>query len=188
MVRGPRVHAHSLRVPGSYIDAMYERTGALDPRFFRGSGTGQAAAFISGCITLIAQEYPAISPDQVKQLLTSTTSPLPAADPQAQGHGLVNMRNVAGAGPIATSQAFTRSRRPEPWKVPAAQTGGTAGHVLRRGQPAGTLSEADGLAGGRRRWCRAIACFGLWKTWTSQWSSGFAASGTRLLMSSFLIG
>jgi serine protease AprX len=105
----PGVHVQSLRVPGSYIDATYGATGAIDGRFFRGSGTSQGAAFISGCLALVAQKYPSITPDQAKQLLASTTSPLGAADRQAQGSGLVNMRNVAGKAPVTSTQSFPRS-------------------------------------------------------------------------------
>lgn len=105
----PGAHLQSLRVPGSYIDNTYASTGAIDARFFRGSGTSQAAAFISGCLALVMQKYPTLTPDQAKALLTRTASPLKAADPQAQGTGLVNMRNVAGAQPAATTQTWTPS-------------------------------------------------------------------------------
>jgi len=105
----PGAHVQSLRVPGSYIDNTYGGTGAIDSRFFRGSGTSQAAAFISGCLALTMQKYPNLTPDQAKALLISSASPLKAADPRAQGAGLVNMRNVAGAQPTAMTQTWTRS-------------------------------------------------------------------------------
>jgi len=56
-------------VPGSYVDSTYASTGAIDSRFFRGSGTGQAAAFVSGALALILQKYPALTPDQAKAML-----------------------------------------------------------------------------------------------------------------------
>jgi serine protease AprX len=93
----PGAHVQSLRVPGSYVDAQYAGTGAIDGRFFRGSGTSQAAAFVSGCVALMLQKNPAWTPDQVKALLMTGASPLPKADARGQGKGLVNMRNVAGA-------------------------------------------------------------------------------------------
>ena len=105
----PGAHVQSLRVPGSYIDTQYGTTGAIDSRFFRGSGTSQAAAFVSGSLALMFQKYPNLTPDQAKKMLTGTTSPLKAADPQAQGNGLINMRNVAGAAPATTSQTWPTS-------------------------------------------------------------------------------
>ncbi len=93
----PGAHVQSLRVPGSYVDTQYAGTGAIDGRFFRGSGTSQAAAFVSGSVALMLQKNPAWTPDQVKALLMTGASPLPKADARGQGKGLINMRNVAGA-------------------------------------------------------------------------------------------
>jgi serine protease AprX len=42
-------------------------------------------------------------------MLASSTSKLLAADVQAQGSGLLNMRNVAGAIPVKFSQTWTKS-------------------------------------------------------------------------------
>ncbi len=105
----PGVHVQSLRVPGSYIDSQYSATGAIGTRFFRGSGTSQAAAFVSGSLALMFQKYPNLTPDQAKNMLVTKTSKLPAADAQAQGSGLINMRNVAGAAPGTVSQTWTKS-------------------------------------------------------------------------------
>jgi len=67
----PGAHLQGLRDPGSYIDAN-NPTGQIDARFFRGSGTSQSAAIVSGAAALILQKYPNATPDQVKALLTST--------------------------------------------------------------------------------------------------------------------
>ncbi|MDQ3938785.1 MAG: S8 family serine peptidase, partial [Chloroflexota bacterium] len=80
----------SLRVPGSQLDVAHPE-GRVNARFFKGSGTSQAAAVISGAAALIVQQRPNISPDQLKQLLTSTAVSLPNADPIAQGAGMVNL-------------------------------------------------------------------------------------------------
>jgi serine protease AprX len=68
----PGVHVQGLRVPGSYVDVRYGDTGRIDGRFFRGSGTSQAAALTSGVVALVLQERPDLTPDQVKYLLTNT--------------------------------------------------------------------------------------------------------------------
>src|SRR5262249_35847924 len=67
----PGAHLQGLRDPGSYIDAN-NPNGQIDTRFFRGSGTSEAAAIVSGAAALILQKYPDATPDQVKALLTGT--------------------------------------------------------------------------------------------------------------------
>ena len=64
----PGVHIQGLRVPNSYIDLDYP-AGQLGDRFFRGTGTSQSAALVSGAVALVLQKYPAATPDQVKALL-----------------------------------------------------------------------------------------------------------------------
>jgi serine protease AprX len=62
----------SLRVTGSNIDTAYPgaRSGTT---LFRGSGTSQAAAVTSGAVALLLQAKPALTPDQVKNLLKRGT-------------------------------------------------------------------------------------------------------------------
>ena len=67
----PGKSLQGLRVPGSYIDQTYP-TGRINDRYFRGSGTSQAAALVSGAAALVIQQRPRITPDELKALLTST--------------------------------------------------------------------------------------------------------------------
>ena len=85
----------SLRVPGSYLDVAHPegRVGET-PRFFRGSGTSQAAAVVSGAAALVIQQRPNITPDRVKKLLTRTASRLLHADAQAQGAGMLDLKTA----------------------------------------------------------------------------------------------
>jgi serine protease AprX len=108
-VVAPGVHVQSLRVPGSYIDAQYAATGAIDARFFRGSGTSQAAAFVSGAAALLVQAHPGYTPDQIKDLLRKTTTRMSAADPKAQGQGLIQVDQANKTSPSTTPQGWTRS-------------------------------------------------------------------------------
>ncbi len=102
----PGTHIQSLRVPGSTIDTQYGATGAIDSRFFRGSGTSQSAAFVSGAVAQLLQMHQSWTPDQIKAVLTATAVRLPGADAQAQGAGLLNINAAVHATPALTQQAF----------------------------------------------------------------------------------
>ena len=94
----------SLRNPGSYIDEHHP-SGYVSDRFFKGSGTSQAAAVVSGAAALLLQERPSLTPDQVKYLLRSTAKPLQAADPVAQGKGMINVASASSAPAPTLAQA-----------------------------------------------------------------------------------
>jgi serine protease AprX len=88
----------SLRDPGGSVDETnpIARVGTT-PRFFKGSGSSQAAAIVSGAVATILQQHPELTPDQVKALLMQTAQPLPNADPVAQGAGLINLHKAREA-------------------------------------------------------------------------------------------
>jgi serine protease AprX len=67
----PGVHLQGLRVPNSYVDGRNPQA-VLGDRYFRGSGTSQSAAVVSGAAALVLQRYPQATPDQVKRLLTTS--------------------------------------------------------------------------------------------------------------------
>lgn len=94
----------SLRDAGSYLDETYP--GArIGSRFFRGSGTSQAAAVVSGAAALLLEQRPELTPDQVKALLTSTARPLQDADAVAQGAGTIDVHAaMAASTPTATQE------------------------------------------------------------------------------------
>jgi serine protease AprX len=105
----PGASLQGLRVPGSYADVTYGATAAIEDRFFRGSGTSQAAAVVSGAAALLLEQRPWLTPDQVKALLTRTARSLPAANAQAQGNGLVDVYAASQASAPLTVQTFLRS-------------------------------------------------------------------------------
>jgi serine protease AprX len=68
----PGTSIASLRDTGSYIDTNHPEGQVLADttgRLFRGSGTSQAAAVVSGSVALLLQDHPELTPDQVKGLL-----------------------------------------------------------------------------------------------------------------------
>ena len=97
----------SLRAPGSMIDAQHPagRVGTT-PRFFRGSGTSQAAAVVSGAAALVIQRRPWIKPDQVKALLMRTARSLPAANPRGQGAGMIDLKEARGRSTPFVTQTW----------------------------------------------------------------------------------
>jgi serine protease AprX len=65
----------SLRDPGSYADVNYPSARVGD-RYFKGSGTSQAAAVVSGATAVLLQKYPTLSPMQVMCYLRATGTPV----------------------------------------------------------------------------------------------------------------
>jgi serine protease AprX len=87
----PGAHVVSLRTPGSLIDQKFSSTGAVNSALFRGSGTSQAAAVVSGAAALIIEQRPTITPGRLKKLLAGTAAPLKGALKEAQGNGELNL-------------------------------------------------------------------------------------------------
>jgi serine protease AprX len=99
----------SLRAPGSHIDRSYPGGRVGDtPRLFRGSGTSQAAAVVSGAAALVIDQRPSIQPDQLKKLLRRTSFLLPNGN-AGQGSGLIDLRAAFGAATPPNGQAVAPS-------------------------------------------------------------------------------
>lgn len=98
----------SLRSPGSYLDSQFP-TAQVGERFFRGSGTSQAAAVVSGAAALLLEQRPELTPDQVKALLTGTARELPSATALTQGAGLVDLAAAKDAPTPDAVQTWERS-------------------------------------------------------------------------------
>jgi serine protease AprX len=103
-------HLQGLRVPNSYLDAAHPEA-VLGSRYFRGSGTSQAAAITSGTVALLLQKYPTLTPDQVKRFIATNTDPATGADPDPDywGSGKISLTRLATRTPAAYTQIFTRS-------------------------------------------------------------------------------
>jgi serine protease AprX len=88
----------SLRNPGSFVDVHYPEgriPGDTAQRFFRGSGTSQSAAVVSGAAALLLQQRPTMTPDQVKRLLMTSAEAMPAADAIDGGAGQLDVAKAA---------------------------------------------------------------------------------------------
>jgi serine protease AprX len=98
----------SLRSSGSYLDKTYPQARIGD-RLFRGSGTSQAAAVVSGAAALLVQQRPTATPDQIKALLMGTANAIPNATAAQQGSGLVDLAEARTAPTPNAVQRFTVS-------------------------------------------------------------------------------
>ncbi|TFV85948.1 S8 family serine peptidase [Blastococcus sp. CT_GayMR16] len=107
-VVAPGDHVVGLRAAGSYLDTTYP-TARIGERLFRGSGTSQAAAVVSGAAALLIQQRPNIKPDQVKALLTGTASAIPGATAAQQGAGLIDLAKAKDAATPDKVQNFKLS-------------------------------------------------------------------------------
>jgi serine protease AprX len=103
-------HLQGLRVQNGFLDLTHPE-GILGTRYFRGSGTSEAAAITSGAIALILQKYPWLTPDSVKSFVANGArgTPMPNATGQVQGNGELNLGQLATKSPTSYVQSFTNA-------------------------------------------------------------------------------
>ena len=102
----PGVKIQGLRVPGSYVSDQLG-SGGINANYLRGSGTSEAAAIVSGLVADLLSVRPNLTPNQVKELLTSTGKDV------AQTQGVIPDLDAAMAAPTPrecqSSQWYARS-------------------------------------------------------------------------------
>ena len=99
-ILAPGTHIQGLRVPNSWLDANHPE-GVIDSRYFRGSGTSEATAMVSGAVALVLQKYPTMTPDCVKRYLQQNGLRLTGAE-SAQGGGEIQLGVMLGITPTMT--------------------------------------------------------------------------------------
>ncbi|TFV63061.1 peptidase S8 and S53 subtilisin kexin sedolisin [Geodermatophilus sp. DF01-2] len=168
----PGASVVSLRSPGSYLDTQYP-AARQGERFFRGSGTSQAAAVVSGAAALLFQQRPQMTPDQLKALLTGTAETLPVADRIAQGGGMLDLVNARDAATPQSVQTWPRATGAG--SLEAAR--GTA-HVQIAGAELTGETDATGATWSPATWAQAAAAGRTWQGGTvvrEKHSTGFTA-------------
>jgi serine protease AprX len=98
-VVAPGVTIVSDRAPGSTIDQAYP-SARVGTSYFKGTGTSQAAAVVSGVVALMYQVNPNLTPDVVKAILRATVQKQLAGQAGA-GSGLVDAYSAVQAAPNA---------------------------------------------------------------------------------------
>ncbi len=164
----------SLRDPGSRIDLDHPGARVGD-RFFRGSGTSQAAAVVSGAAALLLHQRPNLTPDQVKALLTSTARRLPQADLHAQGAGLLDVKAATAAATPDVAQTWPRSLGTGSLELARGTRHVTVGGVEVAGEVSVFLTAWSALG-----WTTGLATGGTWyggswtgNSWTgNSWTGG----------------
>ena len=107
----------SLRAPGSTLDRLLPDrvvTASNGATYFRLTGTSMATGVVSGVVALLLQQQPALTPDQVKAVLTGTarafgpTSGV-SPNPAASGAGSIDAYMAVTGG---TRSPANRGHRP----------------------------------------------------------------------------
>jgi serine protease AprX len=94
-----------------------------DDRYIRMSGTSMAAPVVTGAVALLLEEFPSLTPDQVKWLLGKTARTYPG---QPDGAGLVDvytaLEQAASGNVESANQPLLRSGGRGPIDAPAVWT------------------------------------------------------------------
>jgi serine protease AprX len=104
-VVAPGAYVVGLRDPGSTLDTEYP-AARIGTRFFRGSGTSQAAAFTSGAVADLLSAHPGLTPDQVKSYLMASAVPIATTSPNAAGAGLIDIPAAEGESYPVVPQVY----------------------------------------------------------------------------------
>jgi serine protease AprX len=108
-VVAPGSHIVSLRVPGSYIDQNDGATGLVSDRLFRGSGTSEAAAFVSGAAALVIQQRPGITPDRLKKFFLDGAIGLSGFSSKQMGQGELNLKDLVTRDDPVAPKVWTKT-------------------------------------------------------------------------------
>src|SRR5215218_3810037 len=164
----------SLRAAGSFLDASYP-AARVGERLFRGSGTSQAAAVVSGAAALLISQRPEITPDQVKALLTGTAEPIAAATRQQQGAGLVDLAKAKDtATPVGAKQTFALSTG-----IGSLELSRGSVHVTVNGRAVTGEVDVRGKSFDVRNWAAGLKSGANWSgmSWSGMSWSGMSWSG-----------
>jgi serine protease AprX len=103
----PGTHIVGLRDPGSFVDAN-NPGGRSGSRYFLGSGTSQASAYMSGTVADLLSARPDLTPDDVKGVLRGTAKPVRNVSSTIQGAGVLHVQSALSRS-MTTSQRWQQS-------------------------------------------------------------------------------
>ncbi|CAN5254041.1 hypothetical protein BH20ACT5_BH20ACT5_03650 [soil metagenome] len=134
----PGISIVSHRAPGSTLDAM-RAAARQDTHYFKGTGSSQATAIVSGTAALMFQVDPLLTPNEAKAALVGTTTTTLAGQPGA-GSGLLH----AARAVQAAHQGTFASRPANVGLEPSLGTGSL--HASRGTHEIWTDLDGDGVA------------------------------------------
>ena len=154
----------SYRVVGSTIDQLAPAARVGDD-LFRGSGTSQSAAVVSGLAAVLLSEHPDMNPEQVRASIRSGTFRLNWESRHRQGQGHVDGEETIEDGPV-----YTRTRRVSP---------ATTGRLRTPDGPTWTGGTWSGATWSGATWSGMTWSGGTWSgaTWSGVTWSGATWSG-----------
>jgi serine protease AprX len=181
----------SLRVPGSYVDDAHPEgrlAGDAAGRYFRGSGTSQAAAVVAGEAALLFQANPNLTPDQVKAVLMQTASPLVWSRNLAQGAGVTDVGDAVSMVRSRLVLPTLRTSYPASSGLGSLEATRGGEHVLDPMNGTELSGEVDALGSpwNPRAWTAAQGTGTTWvngawngRTWTgTKWKDGGVSAVT----------
>jgi serine protease AprX len=163
-----------LRNAGSYLDTTYP-AARIGERLFRGSGTSQAAAVVSGAAALLIQQRPTATPDEIKALLTGTAAAIPGATAAQQGSGLVDLAKAKDtATPVGAKQSFALSTG-----IGSLELSRGSVHVTVNGRQVNGEIDVRGKSFDVRNWAAGLKSGANWNgmSWSGMSWSGMSWSG-----------
>jgi serine protease AprX len=113
-VIAPGVGVVSLRLADGFLDQQFPQA-RIGESGFRGSGTSQAAAVVSGAVARLLAARPELDPDQIKAILRSSARALAGIDARLQGQGLIDVATALGAAADGSTQRWQKAA-PGPWR------------------------------------------------------------------------
>jgi serine protease AprX len=93
----------TLNLTANGLDADTELPPAHIPFYTQISGTSMATPYIAGVVALMLDADPTLSPDQIREILTSTSTKMPGREEWEVGAGFVNAH-------AAVDKVFNRSK------------------------------------------------------------------------------
>jgi serine protease AprX len=164
----------SLRSKGSLLDKDNPQARIGD-RLFRGSGTSQAAAVVSGAAALLIQQRPTATPDQVKALLMGTANAIPKATATQQGAGLIDLAEARTAPTPNAVQSFRLSTGTGSLEASRGSV-----HVTVNGRQVRGEVDVRGRTFSARNWAAGLRNGTNWSgmSWSGMSWSGMSWSGT----------
>jgi len=173
----------SLRDPGSLLDGAFPTAQVGDDEF-KGSGTSQSAAVLSGALALLIQHFPNLTPDQVKAALRASGRPLKTSSGQTLDQGIKTIdlnQTQSKVADVLTGKIASKQNSPQATGLGSIDAARGSFHLVDADSGAVLAGEIDvtGAAWDPATWSAAALDGRTWSgdTWLGRTWSGTSWSG-----------